>query len=31
MILTPSRKKRWWMKWTIPEIKISTTIALNSF
>lgn len=31
MILSPSRKKRWGMKWTVPEIKISTTIALNSF
>jgi hypothetical protein len=31
MTLSPSRKKRRWMKWIIPEIKISTTIALNSF
>lgn len=31
MTLSPSRKKRWWIKWSIPKIKISTTIALNSF
>ncbi|MDD5212858.1 MAG: prepilin-type N-terminal cleavage/methylation domain-containing protein [Candidatus Gracilibacteria bacterium] len=31
MILSPSRGKRGGIKGTVPEIKISTTIALNSF
>ncbi len=31
MILTPSRKKRWSMKWVAPEIKISTTINLTDY
>jgi len=31
MILTPSRKKRWGMKWEIPQIKIATTINLTDY
>jgi len=27
--LTPSRSKRWWIKWKIPELTFSTTIALS--
>lgn len=31
MVLTPSRKKRWSMKWTVPDIKIATTINLSDY
>lgn len=27
--LTPSRAKRWWIKWKIPELNFSTTITLS--
>ena len=31
MILTPSYKKRWAMRWELPEIKIATTINLVDY
>lgn len=31
LILTPSWKKRWQIKWKIPELNISTTINLTNF